>query len=396
MEHETDEPTSLGPMFTAAYVFAVVMMGTTLPTPLYPRFQHAYGFGSAVTTVLFSVYAVGVIAGLVLFGRMSESVGRKPMLWLGLALSVASAVAFLIGGQMWLLYLGRVLSGLAAGVFTSTGTVTVIGNAPPSRLPLAAAVATAANMGGLGSGILMAGLVAPIVPDALFDPFLIHLALLVVAGIALFWVHDTPPTRSGLSLQLPGLPEGSRRVFLAATPGAIAGFALMGVYSAVAPNLLADHLDVASSAVIGIVLALTFLSSAVAQIALRSLADRRLLQIGLPVMVVSTVLLVVALLASSVPILVLAVILTGAGQGLTFLAGMRSLAQVTPPHERANVTTSYFVLAYLCISVPSIATGLIAIPLGLVTATVSAVTVFAVTALSGLPLTGRIGSGHIG
>ncbi|MGB3604752.1 MAG: MFS transporter [Gordonia sp. (in: high G+C Gram-positive bacteria)] len=390
MKSDVKEPTTLVPMFLAAYVFAVVMMGTTLPTPLYPRFQLEYGFGAAITTILFAVYAAGVIAGLIIFGRMSDSVGRKPILLLGLVLSAVSAVAFLVGGALWILYLGRILSGLAAGVFTATGTVTVIGNAPRGRLGLASTVATAANMGGLGLGILMAGTIAPVVPDPLFDPFLIHLVLLVIAGFALYWVHETPPTRKGISLQLPGLPEESRAVFLAAVPGAVAGFSLAGVYSAVAPNLLTTDLGASSSAVIGIVLALFFLVSAAAQIVFRSLPDRTLMVVGLIGIVVSSLMLIGALLATNLPLFIAAIVVTGFGQGLAFMAGMRALTAVTPPEQRANVTTSYFVVGYLSISIPSIATGLIAHPLGLVTATVIAAAVFAALAFLGLPLTKRV------
>ena len=80
----------------AAYIFAVVMMGTTMPTPLYPTLSAAFGFGSAATTVLFAVYAVGVVAGLVLFGNLSEKTGRRPVLFLAVALSLVSTGLFLL------------------------------------------------------------------------------------------------------------------------------------------------------------------------------------------------------------------------------------------------------------------------------------------------------------
>src|SRR5699024_8582305 len=41
----------------SAYVFTVVMMGTTLPTPLYPLYEERFGFGTAFTTQLFAIYA---------------------------------------------------------------------------------------------------------------------------------------------------------------------------------------------------------------------------------------------------------------------------------------------------------------------------------------------------
>lgn len=112
--------------------------------------------------------------------------------------------------------------------------------------------------------------------------------------------------------------------------------------------------------------------------------------VGLIGIVVSSLMLIGALLAINLPLFIAAIVVTGFGQGLAFMAGMRALTAVTPPEQRANVTTSYFVVGYLSISIPSIATGLIAHPLGLVTATVIAAAVFAALAFLGLPLTKRV------
>ena len=51
-----------------ALALAVAMLGTTLPTPLYPLYREQLGFSEFLVTVVFAVYAAGVIAGLVLFG----------------------------------------------------------------------------------------------------------------------------------------------------------------------------------------------------------------------------------------------------------------------------------------------------------------------------------------
>src|SRR2546421_9691812 len=114
----------------AAYAFAVTMLGTTLPTPLYPLYQRRFGFSELMITVIFATYTAGVICALLLLGGLSDEIGRRPMLGLGLAFSALSAVAFLLANGLGLLLVGRVLSGLSAGAFTGTAT--------PARVELAA------------------------------------------------------------------------------------------------------------------------------------------------------------------------------------------------------------------------------------------------------------------
>src|SRR3954467_15737838 len=85
----------LGPLL-AAYAFIVTMLGTTLPTPLYPIYRDEFGFSQFLVTVIFATYAAGVIAALLLFGNASDSIGRRRALLPGLVLCAASAGMFLL------------------------------------------------------------------------------------------------------------------------------------------------------------------------------------------------------------------------------------------------------------------------------------------------------------
>src|ERR1700741_4716685 len=136
-----------------AFAFAVAMLGTTLPTPLYPLYQQRFGFSELTITVIFATYAAGVITALLLTGRMSDEIGRRPVLLAGLALSALSAIAFLVADGLPVLLVGRVLSGLSAGVFTGTATATLV-DLEPHRRARATLIATVANMGALGCGRL--------------------------------------------------------------------------------------------------------------------------------------------------------------------------------------------------------------------------------------------------
>ncbi|MBE7195395.1 MAG: MFS transporter, partial [Gordonia polyisoprenivorans] len=236
-----------GSAFAAAVAaFAVVMMGTTLPTPLYAIYGAELGFGVTTTTVIFAVYAAGVIAALIVFGRWSDVIGRRPLLLAGVAISAISAVVFVTAGGLAELLAGRVISGLSAGIYTGTATAAVIELAPRSWQSRAPAIATAANMGGLGLGPLVAGILAQYVPAPLHTVFVVDLVALAVVGVAIWFVAEPARLRPGarLGVQRLSVPPQVREVFTGPAIAAFAGFAVLGTFTAVAPSFLAKVIGI--------------------------------------------------------------------------------------------------------------------------------------------------------
>lgn len=355
----TSNPRSTLGFAATLFVFAVVMIGTTLPTPVYPELQREFGFSGSTTTVLFAVYAGGVIVALVTVGRLSQVVGRKPLLLAGIVLSLFSAVLFAIGTAESLLFIGRIISGFSAGILTSTGTVAVLEAAPDSKRRIAGPLATAANIGGLGLGMLLAGLVAQLTPWPTRAPFVMHAVLLVIAGIALLAIRESVEKQPGarFRLQRPGVPVEARSVFAAAAFGATAGFAVCGLFSSVAPNFVGTVLGIHSPLVVGVVTASLFIASAAAQIAFGGLAVRRAIALGAVLLFIGMAVLAVALPLASLALLVVASIVSGAGQGLLFSFGLRAITGASPDAVRTEATSAYFIVAYLAISVPAILAG---------------------------------------
>ncbi|MFB7426559.1 MFS transporter [Streptomyces hydrogenans] len=349
-------------------VFVVCMAGTTLPTPLYPLYQEKFGFSELTVTVVYAVYAFGVIGVLLLAGNASDTIGRRPTLRWGLAFAAASAVCFLCADALGWLYAGRLLSGLSAGLFTGAATAYVMELAPPGGTARATLVATAANMGGLGCGPLLAGLLAEYAPDPLLLPFAVHLALVAVAALVLQWLPETVAERRPLSAvrpRRPALPARVRAVFVPAAVASFAGFALFGVFTSVSPAFLARYLHVDNHAVSGIVVALAFFASTGGQVAAGRVGPTRSLPLGCAVLFAGLVLLAVALATDLLVFIVLAALVGGTGQGLAFRAALSAVAAASPPDQRAAVISSLFVVAYIGISIPVIGVGLLADPLGL-------------------------------
>ncbi|MGO4446387.1 MFS transporter [Mycobacterium sp. 2YAF39] len=363
-----------------AYAFAAIMVGTTLPTPMYALYSDQMNFSVLTTTVVFATYAGGVLFALVVFGRWSDAIGRRPMLVAGVVFALASAVVFLLADSVPMLLVGRVLSGLSAGVFTGTATAAVIEAAPPAWRTRAAAVATIANVGGLGLGPVLSGLLVQYAPHPLHLSFVLHIGLALLAGIAVLVAPETSERVGRIGLQRLSVPAEARSVFLIAGIAAFAGFSVTGMFMSVAPSFVAEVVGIDNHAVAGLVAASIFAASAVTQVGARAMAPQRAVAVGCGVLVVAMAIVVVALYFSSLTGLVAAGLVAGVGHGQTFSRGLAAVVEATPPQRRAEVSSTYFVVAYVAISLPVVGEGLAAQAWGLRTAGVSFAVAIAILA----------------
>lgn len=353
-----------------AFAFAVTMVGTTLPTPLYAIYRQEFDVSLLMITVIFATYAAGVIAALLLFGRLSDQVGRRRMLLAGLALSALSAAVFLLAQGVGLLLVGRVISGLSAGIFTGTATAALLDLAPPQGRARATLVATTVSIGGLGCGALLAGVLAEFADAPLRLAFWVDLAL-VAAAVALVWWMPEPVAAGDdvrLRPQRLDVPPEVRGVFVPAAIAAFAGFAVLGLFTAVAPGFLSEILDHRSHATAGLVVFVVFAASAVGQSALAPLAGDIALPAGCAGLLVGIGIIALSLAISSLALLVVGGVVAGLGQGVSFRAGLTAVNERTPSDRRAEVASSFFVVAYVAISVPVVGVGVAAQLAGLRTA----------------------------
>lgn len=343
-----------------AYAFAVIMAGTTLPTPMYALYATTMHFTVLTTTMIYAAYAGGVLAALVVFGRWSDAIGRRPVLLGGVVVAVASAAMFLLADTVLDLVAARVLSGLSAGVFTGTATAAIIEAAPPKWRTAAPAIATIANIGGLGAGPLLAGVLVQYCPAPLQLAFVMHIVLAVAAGLAVIGVPETSTKTGHLGMQRLRLPAQVRATFALAAIGTFAGFACVGLFAALAPSFLSTMIGIDNHAAAGVVASCAFLASAVAQVAVKRIQPQRAMALGCATLVIGMITLTAALVSTSLAGLVVAAMISGAGQGISFSRGLASVTEATPADRRAEVSSALFVVAYIAISLPVIGEGLVA------------------------------------
>lgn len=378
-----------GPGFVlVAYAFAVTMLGTTLPTPLYPIYQQKLGFSSLLVTIIYAVYAIGVIAALLLFGQLSDEIGRRWVLLGSLLFSAASAIVFLFVGSLAPLFIGRILSGLSAGIITGTATATLVDLAPQGGQRRATLIATGVNMGGLGLGPLFAGILAQYAALPLQLVFIMDLVLLVPAIIGIL-IMPEPVERKGpfrLRLQRLRIPEQVRATFIrAAIPGFV-GFAVLGLFTAVAPVFLSQILHLPNHALTGLVGFALFASSTLGQLFLERFPQNLVLPIGCVGLILGIAVIAGGLQVHSLTLLVAGAVISGFGQGLSFRAGLAAINDQSPSGQRSEVASSYFTVLYVAISLPIIGIGVAAQIFGLQLAGIAFSIIMALLALLALIL----------
>ncbi|MBV9794404.1 MAG: MFS transporter [Actinobacteria bacterium] len=351
-----------------AYAFAVTMAFSAVPTPLYVLYQARDGFGAFTLTLIFAVYAVGVSLSLLLAGHLSDWAGRRRMLAAAIAVNLASGVLFLTWPSVPGLLVARFVSGVSIGLLTATATAHLTelhragrrarGRVGPSEQ--ASAVSTAANLGGIGLGPLLAGLLAQYGPDPLHLSYLVGEGLMVAALLALMLVPETvtrPDPRPAYRPQRVSVPPASRPAFWAAGGTGAVVFSVFGLFTSLAPSFLAGTLHDRSHALAGVAAFAVFGAAALSQIMLARVPLLRLLVIGITVLVTGLALVTVAVWVASLALLLIGGVLAGAGAGATFKATVATVIAVAPDGARGEALAGLFLAAYLGLAVPVIGLG---------------------------------------
>jgi MFS family permease len=344
-----------------AYAFAVTMAFSAIPTPLYVLYQARDGFGSLTLTVIFAVYAAGVAVSLLLAGHLSDWAGRRRMLAAAIAVNLVSGVLFLTWLSVPGLLVARFVSGISIGLLTATATAHLTELHRAGRAGGSAdAVATAANLGGIGLGPLLAGLLAQYAPDPLHLPYWVAEGLLVVGLLILALVPETvtrPEPRPAYRPQRVSVPAASRPAFFAAGAAGGVVFAVFGLFNSLAPSFLAGPLHQHSHALAGIAAFIVFGAAAVSQIVLARAPQGRLLRLGIVLLVAGIVAVTVAIWVTSLPLLLIGGVLAGAGGGATFKGAVSTVIAIAPPQARGESLAGFFLAAYLGLAAPVVGLG---------------------------------------
>jgi MFS family permease len=360
------------------YGLFVLFMGTNMPSPLYRVYQRNFEFSPLVVTLVFSVYVATLIPALLLFGPLSDAIGRRPVLVPALTVAAAGALLFAEARSVGWLFAARIVQGIAMGLGSGAFTAAMVDTQPRGDAGRAALAATGCVVGGAGAGPLVAGALAEYGPRPLQFVYWLEIAALVPA---IYGATRLPDGGGGVRWRprRPHVPAAIRRPFTIASISSWLAWAVTGLFLALVPSYALALADTTNLALAGGVVALLFGCSALAQLVLASGDVLRMQVRGLGLLTAGMAVLVAAGEARRLSLLLVATAVAGVGQGLAFLGAMRQVQAVAPAHQKADVMSSFYVITYVGTGLPVIGVGFLATRITLL----SAVEIFAVT-LGGL------------
>ncbi|MGA6159290.1 MFS transporter [Stenotrophomonas sp. NPDC087984] len=367
-------------VWTAAWPVTAVFVLSNAATPLYVRWQREIGFSKGTLTVIFACYIVGLLGSLLVSGVVSDRVGRKPVLLPALGLALAACAIFASASAVAALIVARLFSGIAVGAVVSAGMAAVTDVAGPGRRRLAALLASCAMVFGAGLGPLLAGVLG----KGVFVLEAVLLAAAVVAVVRMPVRRPVAPAK-GAWVRIPGVPRGSGGQLLMGIAVFAPGITATSFVLSLGPSLLSGLLDTTSPVAAGAMAFVMFLTATGAQFAVQRLDRRTMLIAGAVSTTIGMGALIAAVRASSVPLLVAAALLAGAGQGMGQLGGLSLLNSSVPASRLAEANAALNVGGYVPAGVLPVTAGYLSDAAGLTTgATVFGAVLMALALVGGM------------
>jgi len=351
--------------YLAMVALLVFTMGTSIITPLLPLYASQFHLSNGTLTLLFATYTATVVPTMLVAGSASDRLGRKRVLLPAMFVLTCASLVFAFTESVSMLFVGRVLQGLAIGMFLGVGTAFVVDHAIPAKRALAAMAAGAFFRLGFGLGPGMAGLVAQYWGDPIHRPFQVHLVLLAVGIGCVILASETVPRRRYKFEIRVGVPKGQMRGFAGfMAPAAFTMSLMEGTVLSIVPLYLYDTLGERNVAIAGLCGFLVLGLGGMTPLVTRNVAPRLAVMIGLGVSAVVTWLIALAAVGGSALLVVVAAGIIGFVNGMILQGATVICSTVVPLQERGKLLSSLYMCAYAG-TVPAVGLGYLSLSIGL-------------------------------
>lgn len=323
------------------------------------------GFSAGRVDMLFGVYALGLVPGLLVGGRLSDRIGRRPAVLPFVALSPFTSVLLMLGhDSVALLVLARLLAGACSGCVFGAASAWVEELSAGAPAGAGARRATVAMSTGFGLSSLAAGALGEWAPHPLWMPYVPHVLLGATAALLGLRARETVRrVRGAVHAPLLAVPRAVRsaRFRLIVAPLAPWVFSVTTLSGVVVPQLVHHGGALLGTAFVGLVNSATLVTGVAVQPLARRIERRRPLRAAFAGMGLAALGICIGLLAvgtGSEPLVVVAAIPFGAAYGTIFVSALRETERLARPDERGATIAVYLALTYTGFAVPYLLSAL--------------------------------------
>jgi MFS family permease len=356
-----------GAFWLMAGVLFLLFFAAAAPSPLYGVYQAQWRFSAITLTAVFAAYAVLLLVTLLVFGSLSDYLGRRRVILAGLAMAAGACGLFLAADGVGLLFAARALHGAAVGTATSALGAALI-DLQPEGSRRAPVVTTAASVGGLAAGGLGTSALVQYGPVPTHLIWWLLLGADLAAAAAVLAMPETTPGRPGVLASLRprvAVPRQVRRTFAMALPCLIAVWMTSGFYLALGPSLAAQVLRSPDLLWGGLVIFLLNGIGTAATIAARGVSGPAAMRAGCLTLLAGTAVTLAAIQATSGAAFLTGTAAAGAGFGTAMLGVFRTISTRAAPGQRAGLIAAYYIASYTAFSIPVVAAGVATTHFGL-------------------------------
>jgi predicted MFS family arabinose efflux permease len=342
--------------YLLASVTVSFLAGSSLPTPMYPLYQSLWGLSPMTITVVFGAYALGVLLALLFAGRLSDHLGRRPVLIFATSMQVLVMLMFATAAGPAGLIAARVLQGLTTGAaLAAVGAAMIDLNKTRGTTANAVAPPFGSALGGIIGGFFVQFLPAP---TELAYAALATVFVAQAVGLALMKepISPRPGVWQSLKPQFT-LPAAAREPLLLALPVLIAVWSLGGLYASLGPALVRGMLASNAPLAGGLAIFVLAATGGSAVLLLRNLEPRRMMVLGAASLVAGIGIVMWSMVHGSSVMFFVGTAVAGVGFGPGFQGAVRSVVSVVAAHERAGTLSLVFIVSYVSFGVPAIIAG---------------------------------------
>ena len=356
-----------GSFWTAASVAGLALWASAAPTVVYPLYAAEWQVTPSVTTAIFAIYPVVLVPVLIVFGNLSDFIGRRAVILIGLAALGVGSVAFGLAPDLTWVFIGRALMGIGVGLSLSPATAAMVefGGADGPRR--ASSTTTAATATGLALATVVGGALVQYAPWPLHLSFWVLTAITAIVAVfaAALPRHTRDEAAGPWRPRLPRMPRGERPSFVAGTLGISAAYAMGAIFLALGAQIARDLVGSDNVFVDGAIISLSAVVIGVVAVLARGLRPRLAVTLGPLLAIAGLGLLIVSGLSHSLPAFLASSIVAGAGYALMFSGGLGLVTRSAPVHERAAVISAAYVVGYLLQAAAALGLGALATASGL-------------------------------